>query len=89
MTDCNYKRDFPLLAGSDLAYLDNAATAQRPAAVLDALRDFYARSNANPLRGLYALAMDATDRCEDARQTVARFLNAPDPAQIVFTRNTT
>ena len=89
MTDYNYKRDFPLLAGSDLAYLDNAATAQRPAAVLDALRDFYARSNANPLRGLYALAMDATDRCEDARQTVARFLNAPDPAQIVFTRNTT
>ena len=89
MTDCNYKRDFPLLAGSDLAYLDNAATAQRPAAVLDAMRDFYARSNANPLRGLYALAMDATDRYEAARQTVARFLNAPDPAQIVFTRNTT
>ena len=89
MTDYNYKRDFPLLAGADLAYLDNAATAQRPAAVLDAMRDFYARSNANPLRGLYALAMDATDRYEAARQTVARFLNAPDPAQIVFTRNTT
>ena len=48
MTD--YKKDFPLLAGSDIAYLDNAATAQRPEAVLKAVEDFYTKKNANPLR---------------------------------------
>ena len=51
MTD--YKKDFPLLAESDIAYLDNAATEQRPACVLDTEREFYERWNANPLRGLY------------------------------------
>ena len=55
MTD--YKKDFPLLAGSDIAYLDNAATAQRPEAVLKAVEDFYTKKNANPLRGLYELGI--------------------------------
>ena len=55
MTD--YKKDFPLLAESDIAYLDNAATEQRPACVLDAEREFYERWNANPLRGLYELGV--------------------------------
>ena len=58
----SYKQDFPLLAGQDIAYLDSAATAQRPRAVLDAVRDFYETANANPLRGLYALSLEATDR---------------------------
>lgn len=58
MTD--YKKDFPLLAESDIAYLDNAATEQRPACVLDAEREFYERWNANPLRGLYELGVEAT-----------------------------
>ena len=58
MTD--YKKDFPLLAGSDIAYLDNAATAQRPEAVLKAVEDFYTKKNANPLRGLYELGIEAT-----------------------------
>ncbi len=83
------KKDFPLLAASDLAYLDNAATMQRPAAVLAAEQDFYARHNANPLRGLYQLAMDATDRYEEARATVRRFINARSAEEIIFTRNTT
>ena len=60
MTD--YKKDFPLLAGSDIAYLDNAATAQRPEAVLKAVEDFYTKKNANPLRGLYELGIEATER---------------------------
>ena len=85
----NYKKDFPLLANSDVAYLDSAATAQRPTAVLDAERDFYERANANPLRGLYALGMEATDRYEAARERVRRFLNAASDAEIIFTRNTT
>ena len=85
----NYKKDFPLLANSDVAYLDSAATAQRPTVVLDAERDFYERANANPLRGLYALGMEATDRYEVARERVRRFLNAASDAEIIFTRNTT
>ena len=52
----NYKADFPLLAQRDVAYLDSAATAQRPQCVLDAEREFYTRHNANPLRGLYPLS---------------------------------
>ena len=60
MTD--YKKDFPLLKDSQVAYLDNAATAQRPLAVLEAEKAFYEKYNANPLRGLYELGMEATDR---------------------------
>ena len=85
----SYKQDFPLLAGQDIAYLDSAATAQRPRAVLDAVRDFYETANANPLRGLYALGVEATDRYENARERVRRFLNAKSTGEIVFTRNTT
>ena len=85
----SYKQDFPLLTGPDIAYLDSAATAQRPRAVLDAVRDFYETANANPLRGLYALSMEATDRYENARERVRRFLNAKSTGEIVFTRNTT
>ncbi len=56
-----YKADFPLLAGKpDIAFLDSGATAQRPACVLDAQRAFYETMNANPLRGLYSLSVDAT-----------------------------
>ena len=85
----SYKQDFPLLAGQGIAYLDSAATAQRPRAVLDAVRDFYETANANPLRGLYALGVEATDRYENARERVRRFLNAKSTGEIVFTRNTT
>ena len=85
----NYKLDFPLLASMDVAYLDNAATAQRPECVIDAEREFYLRHNANPLRGLYPLSIAATDAYETARETVRRFINAASTEEIVFTRNTT
>ena len=84
-----YKKDFPLLRSSDIAYLDNAATAQRPQAVLDAMDVFYRKHNANPLRGLYSLSVEATEDYENARQTVRRFLNAKSSREIIFTRNTT
>ncbi|WP_417574434.1 aminotransferase class V-fold PLP-dependent enzyme [Parolsenella catena] len=83
-----YKADFPLLASHpELAFLDSAATAQRPAAVLDAQRSFYETMNANPLRGLYQLSVDATQAIDDARAKVARFVGATDPAEVIFTRN--
>ena len=85
----NCKADFPLLAQRDIAYLDSAATAQRPQCVLDAEREFYTRHNANPLRGLYPLSIEATDALESARAAVARFLGAAQSEEIVFTRNTT
>ena len=84
-----YRKNFPLLTAQDIAYLDNAATAQRPQCVLDAVRRFYCEQNANPLRGLYPLSIAATDAYENAREAVRRFLNAKSTAEIVFTRNTT
>ena len=85
----NFKEDFPLLMENPVAYLDNAATAQRPRCVLDAERDFYCRHNANPLRGLYALSVEATEELENARAAVQTFIGAAEPEEIIFTRNTT
>ena len=90
-----YKEDFPLLAGHpELAFLDSAATAQRPACVLDAERDFYAQMNANPLRGLYSLSVRATSEIAAVRRQIASLIGAVDEAgkpaanDIIFTRNT-
>ena len=84
------REDFPLLmARPDLCYLDSAATAQKPSCVIEAEARFYRESNANPLRGLYSLAQDATEAYESARDTVRRFLNAKSSAEIIFTRNAT
>ncbi len=83
-----YKADFPLLAAKpELAFLDSAATAQRPACVLDAQRGFYETMNANPLRGLYQLSVDATEAIAQARAKVAAFIGAKDPAEVIFMRN--
>ncbi len=87
------RADFPTLHqqvnGKPLVYLDNAATAQKPQVVIDALSRFYERDNANVHRGLHALSNRATEAYEGARARVARFINAADPAEIVFTRGTT
>lgn len=93
-----YRRDFPFFKAIDehntrenngLIYFDTAATAQRPYFVLDTMSHFYATANANPLRGLYSLSERATNAYEDARSTVAKFINAEDSSSIIFTRNTT
>ena len=90
-----YKADFPLLAGHpELAFLDSAATAQRPACALDAERDFSTQMNANPLRGLYSLSVRATSEIAAVRKQIAELIGAVDEAgkpaadDIVFTRNT-
>lgn len=74
--------------GHPLTFLDSAATTLRPQSVIDALVDYYSTDNANPSR-VHTLASRATDRLAAARQDVARFINAPDPAEIIFTRGTT
>ena len=81
------RQDFPLLRDYGEAYLDNAATAQRPQCVLDAICDFYCNSNANPLRGFYPLSLAATDAYEKSRARVARFIGATNPSEVIFTRN--
>ena len=84
------RADFPLLANNPgLHYLDSAATSQKPRVVLDALRDFYETSNANPHRGAYALSVRATERYHEARVRIARFLGVRDPDCLIFTRGTT
>jgi cysteine desulfurase/selenocysteine lyase len=87
------RRDFPILRqrihGKPLVYLDNAATTQKPQAVLDALVHYYAEENANVHRGVHSLSGRATDSYEAARETVRRFLNAADAKEIVFPRGTT
>ena len=84
------RADFPLLAGSpDLHYLDSAATSQKPGVVLDAMRDYYERDNANPHRGAYALSVRATDRYHESRRTIAQFVGLGDSECLIFTRGTT
>lgn len=81
------RADFPLINGSRLAYLDNSATTQKPACVLGAAQEYYEHYNANPFRGLYELAGEATDRYEAARMSVKRFIGAASTREIIFTRN--
>jgi cysteine desulfurase/selenocysteine lyase len=87
------RADFPILAravhGKPLVYLDNAATTQKPQAVLDALTRYYTESNANVHRGVHQLSERATEAFEAARERVRRFFNASGPTEIVFTRNAT
>ena len=84
------KKDFPLLSGNpDVVYLDSASSSQKPAAVLDAMTEYYETTHANVHRGVYGLAQEATERFEGARTKVARFLGATDPNEVVFTKNVT
>jgi cysteine desulfurase/selenocysteine lyase len=87
------RADFPFLdeqvGGRPVAYLDSASSAQKPRQVLDRLRGFYEHEYANVHRGVYRLAERATEGFEGARGTVARFLNAPDAREVIFTRSAT
>lgn len=85
----DYRQDFPLLRENPIVYLDSAATAQRPDVVIEAEMEFYRNYNANPLRGLYSLGIEATDRYEEARECVAKFIHAASAKEIIFTRNAT
>lgn len=85
----DYRNDFPLLMQNKIIYIDNAATSQRPQCVIDAEGDFYKNYNANPLRGLYSLSVEATEVYENAREAVRKFIGAEKSNEIIFTRNTT
>jgi len=89
-----FRADFPALQqdvyeDTPLVYLDNAATSQKPAPVIDRIDRYYRRENSNVHRGVHRLSQSATDAYESARKSVARFLNAPSTEQVLFTRGTT
>lgn len=88
------RNDFPILRrvlpnGRSLIYFDNAATSQKPESVIRAMDDYYRRYNANVHRGVHTLSEEATAAFEAAREKVAKFINAPSPRQIIFTRGAT
>ncbi|MGH2548162.1 MAG: aminotransferase class V-fold PLP-dependent enzyme, partial [Thermomicrobiales bacterium] len=89
------RADFPILnqplidGRKPLAFLDSAASSQKPAAVINALNDYYTRYNANIHRGVYELSETATSRYEEARHIVADFINAKSARECIFVRNTT
>jgi cysteine desulfurase/selenocysteine lyase len=87
------REQFPILnrqvKGKPLVYLDNAATTQKPQAVIDALTEYYAGYNANVHRGIHTLAEEATSAFEATRDSVSRFINSPSRDQVIFTRGTT
>ena len=90
MTDPVWRSDFPLLGNrADLVYLDNAATTQKPNAVLDALARYYRCTNANVHRGAHRLSDEATTAFEAARETIVRRINARSPKEVLWTRGTT
>lgn len=88
------RADFPILhqeiyPGVPLVYLDSAASSQKPTAVLAAMDNYYRHTNANVHRGIYKLSEEATNAYEGARERIARFINAPDPCQVIYVRNAT
>ena len=84
-----FKRDFPLLMQNNIAYLDSAATTQKPIQVINAISEYYKNANANPHRGAYKLSLESTKVYDEARKKIAKFINAKSENQIVFTRNAT
>jgi len=89
----NIKKDFPILSqkvnGHSLVYLDNAATSQKPSAVIDSISNYYKTTNANVHRGIHTLSEQSTDQYENTRNKVAKFINAKSPNEVIFTKSTT
>lgn len=83
------RKDFPLLQNGEIAYLDSGATTQKPKQVIRAVEEFYTKHNANPHRGAYSLSIEATELYEETRNKIARFINAREPEEIIFSKNAT
>lgn len=83
------KKDFPILKNRQISYLDSGATTQKPIQVIKAMEEFYEKYNANPHRGAYSLSMEATEIYEDTRTKIAKFINARNREEIIFSKNAT
>ncbi len=85
----NFKEDFPIFKNTNIIYLDNGATTQKPKQVLEKVNKFYENMNANPHRGAYDLSIKATNAYENARKKVSKFINSSNENQVIFTKNAT
>ncbi len=83
------KNDFPVLINRNIAYLDSGATSQKPYSVINAVKEYYERYNANPHRGAYSLSIEATEKYEEVRDKIAKFINAKHREEIIFSKNAT
>ena len=85
----NFKDEFPILQERKISYLDSGATTQKPQCVIDAIESYYKECNANPHRGAYSLSIEATEKYESTREKVAKFINAKNREEIIFSKNAT
>ena len=85
----NLRNEFPILQSNNIAYLDSAATSQKPQSVIDAIKRYYESANANAHRGTYKLSVDSSTELDSARKTVQKFINAKSQDEIIFTKNST
>ena len=81
------KKDFPILENRKITYLDSGATTQKPKQVIESLKEFYEKYNANPHRGAYSLSIEATEKYEETRTKIAKFINTKHREEIIFTKN--
>ena len=85
----NFKGEFPILQERKISYLDSGATTQKPQCVIDAIESYYKECNANPHRGAYSLSIEATEKYESTREKIAKFINARNREEIIFSKNAT
>ena len=84
-----FKKDFPIFNNKDIVYLDSGATTQKPIQVIKKIEEFYENENANPHRGAYLLSIEATQVYEEARDKIAKFINAKHREEVIFSKNAT
>ena len=93
MLQSEIKSDFPTLNqkinGNDLVYLDNAATTQKPKSVINSVNEYYKKTNSNIHRGVHTLSQEATEKYENARMKIAKFINSTTEKEIIFVRGAT
>lgn len=85
----NFKDEFPILQERKISYLDSGATTQKPQCVIDVIESYYKECNANPHRGAYSLSIEATEKYESTREKIAKFINARNREEIIFSKNAT
>lgn len=85
----NFKDEFPILQERKISYLDSGATTQKPQCVINAIESYYKECNANPHRGAYSLSIEATEKYENTREKIAKFINARNREEIIFSKNAT
>ena len=83
----DFKKGFPIFKNRDISYLDSGATSQKPQYVINAVEEFYKKFNANPHRGAYSLSLEATEQYENTREKIAKFINARNKEEIIFSKN--